>query len=337
MCRGDWHFVHYGMLADAGASMLVLEATAVEARGRISPGDLGLYSQASEDALARVVQNCRRYGTALLGVQIAHSGRKGSVQPPWLGGRPLDPSADGWETIAPSAIPFDAGWPVPREMTEDDMRDVKAAFVATAGRALKLGFDLVELHVAHGYLLHEFLSPLSNHRTDAYGGDRHRQLRFLLETAEDLRVLWPRTRILGARITGSDWAEGGLTVEDAVVCAERLKERGFDYVCVSSGGIVPGARIPAVENYQVPFAARVKRETGIPTCGVGLIAAPGQADRIIEEDQADFVALARAFLDNPHWGWNAARELGAEVRRPPQYAGADPKRWPGAVISRELD
>jgi 2,4-dienoyl-CoA reductase-like NADH-dependent reductase (Old Yellow Enzyme family) len=336
-CAGDWHFVHYGALANSGAAMLVVEATAVEARGRISLGDLGLYSDTCEAALGKVLEYCRRYGTAGLGVQLAHAGRKASAQVPWQGGKPLGLGEGAWDTIAPSALPFDTGWHTPREMMAGEMREVREAFVAGAERARQIGFDLIELHMAHGYLLHQFLSPLANRRTDAYGGSVENRMRFPLEVAAGLRAVWPEDRILGARLTGSDWAEGGLTDDDAVLFAARLKDLGFDYVCLSSGGIVPGIRIPVEPGYQLPFATKVKRATGIATCAVGLIAAPSQANAIIAEDQADLVALARAFLDNPHWAWNAALELGEEVRRPPQYQRADPKLWPGASISRELD
>ena len=334
---GDWHLAHYGALANSGAAMLIVEATGVEPRGRISPGDLGLYSDACEAALGRVVEFCRGHGTAALGLQLAHAGRKASVHVPWRGGGPLSPDEGAWETIAPSAIAFDEGWPRPREMTADDMAAVKAAFVESAGRACRIGFDLVELHMAHGYLLHEFCSPVANRRTDSYGGTAENRLRFPLEVAAELRAAWPRDRILGARVTGSDWMDGGLKEEDAVRLAAGLEKVGFDYVSVSSGGIAPSVRIPAAPGYQLPFAARVKRDTDIATCAVGLIAAPAQAERIIASGEADLVALARAFLDNPHWAWAAALELGAEVRRPPQYARADPKLWPGATMSRELD
>jgi 2,4-dienoyl-CoA reductase-like NADH-dependent reductase (Old Yellow Enzyme family) len=336
-CAGDWHLVHYGALANSGAAMLIVEATSVEARGRIGAGDLGLYSDENEAALARIVAHNRRYGTAPMGVQLAHAGRKGSVHAPWQGGGPLAPEEGAWETIAPSALPFDEGWHVPREMTRDDMAAVRDAFIASAERAQRIGFDLVELHLAHGYLLHEFLSPVANRRNDAYGGTAENRMRFPLEVAAALRAAWPEDRILGARLTGSDWLEGGLTVDDAVRLAERLKDLGFDYVSVSSGGIAPRVRIPAGPGYQVPFAAEVRRRTGMPTCAVGLIAAPAQAERIVAEGEADLVALARAFLDNPHWAWAAALELGGEVRRPPQYERAAPKHWPGATMSRELD
>jgi 2,4-dienoyl-CoA reductase-like NADH-dependent reductase (Old Yellow Enzyme family) len=334
---GDWHLVHYGALANSGAGTLIVEATAVEPRGRISPGDLGLYSDASEAALDRVVAFCRRHGTAALGVQLAHAGRKASAHVPWQGGKPLSPDEGAWESIAPSALGFDVGWPTPRKMSAAEMHAVRAAFVGSARRAHRIGFELVELHMAHGYLLHEFCSPVTNRRTDAYGGSAENRLRFPLEVAADLRAASPMDRILGARVTGSDWMEGGLTEEDAVRLAACLEDIGFDHVCVSSGGIAPGVRIPAAPGYQLPFAARIKRDTGITTVGLGLIAAPAQAERIIADGEADLVALARAFLDDPHWAWAAALELGAEVRRPPQYQRADPKFLPGATMSRELD
>ena len=333
----EWHFAHYGALANSGAAMLVVEATAVEERGRISLGDLGLYSDGCETALSRVVDYARRYGTTAMGVQLAHAGRKASAHVPWAGGGPLGPDEGAWETIGPSALPFDEGWHTPHEMTAEDLESVKAAFVASAERALRIGFDLIELHMAHGYLLHEFCSAVSNRRTDAYGGSAENRLRFPLEVAAAVRAVWPADRILGARITGSDWLDGAMTEDDAVRLAAALKEADLDYVCVSSGGISPQARVRVGPGYQVPFARRVKHGTGIATCAVGLIAAPAQAERLIAEGEADLVALARGFLDNPHWGWAAAHELGAEVRRPPQYARAAPKLWPGAAISRDLD
>ena len=326
----DWHFVHYGALANSGAGLLVVEATAVEARGRITPGDLGLYSDACEAGLRRVVENCRRYGTSALGLQIAHAGRKASAHVPWQGGRPLSPEDGAWETLAPSAVPFAPDWHVPRDMSAQDMAEVKAAFVATTERALRLDFDAVELHGAHGYLMHAFLSPLANLRDDDYGGSAENRMRFPLEVAAAMRAVWPKDRVLGARISGSDWLDGGLTVDDAAVFAGRLKDLGYDYVCVSSGGVVPRANIPVGPGYQVPLAAEVKRRTGLPTRAVGLISTPEQAEAIIASGQADCVALERAFLDNPHWGWLAAHALGADVKRPPQYERAAPKLWPGA-------
>ena len=323
----DWHMTHLGMLANSGASLLVLEATAIEPDGRISPGDLGLYNDENEAALKRVVDHCRRIGKAKLGIQIAHAGRKASVQRPWEGGVSLKPEAGAWQTIGPSAIPFDPAWHTPRAMTSKDIERVVAGFVATAKRALRLGFDEAELHCAHGYLLHSFCSPLSNRRTDDYGGSLDNRLRFPLEVAAAVRAVWPKDKPLGMRITGSDWAEGGFAVADAVVLAGRLKEIGVDFVCVSSGGLVHDQKITIAPNYQVPFAEAVKRETGILTRAVGLIAEPHQAEEIIASGKADMVALARGFLDNPHWAWHAARKLGAHVAQPDQYLRAGSQNW----------
>jgi 2,4-dienoyl-CoA reductase-like NADH-dependent reductase (Old Yellow Enzyme family) len=329
-CANDWHLTHLGMLANSGAGLVVVEATAVERRGRISHGCLGIYSDACEQALARVVAHCRHIGTAKLGIQIGHAGRKASAQRPWDGGQALAAEADPWPTIAPSAIPFGAGWHTPRAMEADDLAAVRTAFVTSAERAVRIGFDAIELHLAHGYLMHAFISPIANRRSDGYGGSRDARMRFPLEVAAAVRAVVPRRIALGARITGSDWTDGGLTPEDAVAQAAALKEAGLDFVCVSSGGIAADTRITLGPGYQVPFAETVRRGTGMPTRAVGLIATPAQAEAIIAEGKADMVAMARAFLDNPHWGWHAAQALGAEVRRPPQYLRAAPKTWPGA-------
>jgi 2,4-dienoyl-CoA reductase-like NADH-dependent reductase (Old Yellow Enzyme family) len=326
----DWHINHLGMLANSGAALLVLEATGVERRGRITHGCLGLYSDDCEAALARIVAHCRRYGVAKLGIQLAHAGRKASAAPPWDGGHPLKSGQDPWETIAPSAIAFGPNWHVPREMNADDMERVRDAFVAAAKRALRAGIDAIELHGAHGYLLHSFVSPLSNKRTDGYGGSLAARMRFPLEVAQAVRAVVPKTVPLGARITGSDWMEGGLTPDDAVTFAKALKGAGLDFVCTSSGGISAETRPTAVANTNGVFAEKIKRESGIATRTVGLIATPKQAEAIVAEGKADMVAMARAFLDDPHWGWHAAHALGAEVARPKQYLRAAPKMWPGA-------
>jgi 2,4-dienoyl-CoA reductase-like NADH-dependent reductase (Old Yellow Enzyme family) len=327
----DWHVGHLGMLANSGAALLVFEATHVERRGRITHGCLGLYSDDNEAALARVLAHCRRIGTAKLGIQLAHAGRKASSARPWEGGLGLKAGEDPWETIGPSAVAFGNAWAAPRAMTRDDMERVREAFVASAKRALRLGFDAIELHMAHGYLLHSFMSPIANHRTDEYGGAAAARLRFPLEVARAVRAAVPRAVPLGARITGSDWTEGGMTPDDAVVLAKALKEAGFDFVCVSSGGIAAETKIALGPGYQVPFAEKVRREAGIPTRAVGLIATPKQAEDILAEGKADMIALARAMLDDPRWGWHAAQSLAAEVKRPPQYARAAPKLWPGAA------
>jgi NADPH2 dehydrogenase len=327
----DWHLNHLGMLANSGAGLLMAEMTDVERRGRISHGCLGLYSDQCEAALARVVAHCRRYGSARIGVQLAHAGRKASSTRPWEGGQPLAAATGGWETIAPSAIPFGADWPEPRAMTAADIADVQEAFVTAARRAIRIGFDAIELHAAHGYLLHSFVSPVSNKRTDRYGGSIEGRMRFPLEIARALRAVMPQTMPLGARITGNDWLDGGLTPEDAVVFAKALKSAGLDYVCVSSGGITAETRPIMAANLNVQFADKVKREAGITTRTVGLIATPRQAEAIIAKGHADMVALARAFLDDPHWAWHAADVLGGDVLRPNQYQRAAPAVWPGAA------
>ena len=319
------------MLANSGAGLVIAEMTNVERRGRISHRCLGLYSDACEDALARVVAHCRRIGTAKIGVQIAHAGRKASVQTPWEGKDARGQGVpDAWETIAPSAIPFARGWQTPRAMTHEDIERVRVAFTESARRAVRAGFDAIELHAAHGYLLHSFVSPISNKRTDEYGGSLESRMRFPLEVARAVRAAVPRSTPLGARITGSDFMEGGLSPDDAVIFARALKDVGLDYLCVSSGGIGGDMRPTAVAGYNVQFAEKVKREVEIPIRTVGLIVAPKHAETIVAEGKADMVAIGRAFLDDPHWAWHAAIELGAEVERPPQYRRAEPKQWPGA-------
>jgi len=331
-CANDWHMTHLGMLANSGAGLLVVEATHVERHGRITHGCLGLYSDDCEAALAHVIDTARRYGTTKFGIQLAHAGRKASAQLPWDGGSALKPGEDPWETMAPSALPFGPGWPVPREMTAADIERARGAFVAAAARAVRIGFDAIELHGAHGYLMHSFMSPLSNRRTDHYGGSYENRMRFPLEVADAVRAVVPRTIALGARITGSDWLDGGLTPADAIACAKMLKQVGFDYVDISSGGISADARTPTTPGYNVPIAEQVRRATGIATRTVGLIVTAKQADAIVAEGKTDMVALARAVLDDPHWGWHAARTLGAEVKRPRQYLRASSTLWPGAAM-----
>jgi len=329
----DWHMTHLGMLANSGAGLLVVEATHVERPGRITHGCLGLYSDACEAALERVVAHCRYIGGAKLGIQLAHAGRKASSQRPWEGGKALPEGEDPWPTMAPSAIPFGPGWHIPRAMTEDDMAHVRAAFTDAARRAVRIGFDAVELHLAHGYLLHSFLSPISNLRNDAWGGSLDDRMRFPLDVARAVRAVVPLGTPLGARITGSDWTEGGLSAADAVVIARALKEAGLDYIDISSGGVgVGGGSLPTEPGYNVPIAEQVRREAGIPTRVVGRIVSPQHAEAIVVDGRADLVALARAFLDDPHWGWHAAQALGGEVARPPQYQRVSPALWPGAAL-----
>ena len=330
----DWHMTHLGMLANSGAGLLVVESTHVERHGRITHGCLGLYSDACEAALARVVAHCRRIGSAKLAIQLSHAGRKASSQRPWEGGKALPESEDAWPTIAPSALPFGPGWHMPRAMTEDDMARVLKAFVEAARRAVRIGFDAVELHMAHGYLLHSFISPVSNTRNDAWGGALENRMRFPLEVARTVRAVVPRGMPLGARFTGHDWLDGGLTAADAVLLTKALKDAALDYVDVSSGGVSTQgqASVPKDPGYNVPIAEQVRREGGLPTRVVGLIVSPEQAEAIVAEGKADMVALARAFLDHPHWGWHAAQALGGEVTHPPQYLRVSPALWPVAEL-----
>jgi NADPH2 dehydrogenase len=330
-CASDWHLTHLGMLANSGAGLMVVEMTNVERHGRITHGCLGLYSEANEAALARAVAHCRRIGTAKLGIQIAHAGRKASAQRPWEGGGPLSPADDAWPTIAPSAVPFGAGWPTPRAMSDDDLARLREAFADTARRAARIGFDAIELHMAHGYLLHSFVSPVSNRRNDDYGGPLENRMRFPLEVTRAVRAAVPRDTPIGARINGSDWHDGGLTPDDAVAFARALKEAGLEFVCVSSGGITAETRNPTTPGYNVPLAERVRRESGLATRAVGLIVSPQHAESIVAEGRADMVALARGMLDDPRWGWHAAHALGVEVERVAQYQRVGPKMWPGAA------
>ena len=331
---GDWHLQHLGSLSLSGAGLVIVEQTAVEPDGRITHGCLGLYSDANEAALGRVLALCRRWGSARLGIQLAHAGRKGSARLPWHGGGPLAVDNGAWPAAAPSAIPFDDRWPVPEALDESGLARIRDAHVAAARRADRIGFDLVELLAAHGFLLHCFLTPIANRRCDQYGGSFANRMRYPLEIAAAVREVWPRDKALGMRITGTDWMAGGITPEEAGVFARELRGIGLDYVCVSSGGIGPQARPAIGPGYQVPFAAAVKKASGIAVQAVGMIVDPHQAEEILATGCADSVALARAFLDDPRWAWHAADALGAEIACPPQYRRARPDQWPGALLAR---
>ena len=331
-CASDWHMTHLGMLANSGAGLVVVEATGVERHGRITHGCTGLYSDHNEAAMIRVIDHCRRIGTAKFAIQIAHAGRKASALRPWEGGGSLAATDDPWETLAPSALPFGPNWHVPREITIDEIARVRDSFVSAAERAVRIGFDAIEMHFAHGYLLHEFFSPVSNQRNDAYGGSLQNRMRFLRETAQAVRAAVPSHIALAARITASDWLDGGVAIDDAVALAKALKDDGLNYLCVSSGGLTAEARNPAAPGYNADLAARIRAEVDIPVRVVGLIVDPKQANEIVVQGKADMVALARAMLDNPHWGWQAAAALGAQVARPPQYQRAGPKLWAGRAI-----
>ncbi len=325
-----WHMTHLGMLANSGAALVVVEATHVERHGRITHGCHGLYSDANEEAIRRVLLHCRHIGSAKFGIQLAHAGRKASSQRPWEGGKGLKESEDPWETIGPSAIPYGKEWPAPREATRADMERVRDAFVNSAKRAVAIGFDAVELHFAHGYLLHSFLSPISNHRSDEFGGSLENRMRFPLEVARAVRAVVPKAMPLGARISASDWVDGGWTIEDSVTLCRALKAEGFEFICTSSGGIHFEVRAPHEVDNNASLAEKIRREAGIATRAVGLITQPQKAEEILQKEQADQIAIARGFLDDPHWAWHAAKQLGAEVKRPPQYLRVGPSLWPPA-------
>ena len=314
-----WHQVHYGMLAMSGAGLLCLEATHVEREGRITQGCLGIYSDENEAALKPVIDWVRGWMPGVkLGIQLAHAGRKASAQRPWKGGGPLT-QADApdlpWTTSGPSALAYDPekAWHTPVALDAVGLKRVKQAFVEAAERSLRLGFDVVELHGAHGYLLSQFLSPLSNHRTDEYGGSADKRRRFPLEVFEAVRRIWPTDKALGMRLSAVEWVEGGVTIEDTVETARQLKALGCDFVDVSSGGNASGQKITLGPGYHVPFSARIRKEAGIKTWAVGLITEPEQAEKIIATGEADCTAHARPFLLDPRWAWNAARTLGVET------------------------
>jgi 2,4-dienoyl-CoA reductase-like NADH-dependent reductase (Old Yellow Enzyme family) len=330
-CMNDWHFVHLGHLAYSGAGLLMVEATHVTREGRITHGCTGLYNEHNEATIARVIAHCRRVSNNPIGIQIAHAGRKASSQVPWEGRDYLRPDQSPWTTVAPSPLPFGDGWHIPRELTVNEIGKIIDAFVDSSARAKRIGFDVLELHSAHGYLLHQFLSPLSNRRSDEYGTDR---MKFPLQVARAVREVWPKERALGARISGHDWLEGGLGPEDAVAYALELERAGFDYVCVSSGGLLSHARLNLGPGYQVPLAEKVKQNSKLKVRAVGMIFDPMQAEAIIGEGKADMVAMARAFLDNPRWVWHAAEGYGVTLDYPPQYARARHDAWPGTKLVR---
>ena len=322
----DWHLVHLGGFAVGGAGLVMTEATAVTADGRISPSDLGIWDDAHVPMLRRIVNFVHEHG-AVAGIQLAHAGRKASTAPPWEGGQPVPPERGGWRPVwGPSAVPFDDGWPTPEALDAGGLREIVAAFVAATGRALAAGFRVIELHAAHGYLLDEFLSPLANRRTDGYGGDFAKRTRLLLEVVDAVRTAWPAGRALFVRLSATDWVPGGWTVDDSAELASVLRGRGVDLVDCSSGGMVPGVRIPVGPGYQLTLAEQVRRRSGLPTAAVGLITEPAQADQIVRTGQADLVLLAREMLRDPHFALRAAAALGAEGSWPSQYLRARPRR-----------
>ncbi|MGA7747553.1 MAG: NADH:flavin oxidoreductase/NADH oxidase [Candidatus Aquilonibacter sp.] len=313
----DWHVVNLGQYALSGPGLVFFEATHVSPEGRITDQDLGLYSDENEATMARVVAFIRTWARSKIGVQLAHAGRKGSTVPPWNGGGPAS-GEHAYQTVAPSAVPY-SDWQTPVALDREGLEKIRNDFVAAAERAARLGVDVIELHFAHGYLAHEFLSPLSNQRTDQYGGSLENRLRFPLELFDAVRAAWPKDKPLGVRISASDWVPGGWDVEQSTEFVRQLQKRGCDFVDVSSGGLSPDQQIELGPGYQVPFSEAIKKATGMTTFSVGMITEPAQAEEIVSTGQADFVALARGFIRNPRWVWDAADALGAESFVPPEY------------------
>ncbi|MGF0173495.1 NADH:flavin oxidoreductase/NADH oxidase [Streptomyces sp. Marseille-Q5077] len=315
----DWHFAHYAARAAGGTGLIIVEATGVSAEGRISPYDLGIWNDTQVEAFRRITSFLVSQGT-VPAIQLAHAGRKASTDRPWKGGAPVGPDAHGWQPVAPSAIPFADGHPVPNELTVAEIQDIVGQFADAARRALAAGFEIAEIHGAHGYLINEFLSPYSNHRTDEYGGSYENRTRFALQVVDAVREVWPDDKPLFFRISATDWLEDdGWTADDTVRFAADLKAHGIDLLDVSTGGNASGARIPVGPGYQVPFAARVKAETALPVAAVGLITDVEQAEKIIANGEADAVLLGRELLRSPSWARHAARELGGDVHVPDQY------------------
>ncbi|WP_028800257.1 NADH:flavin oxidoreductase/NADH oxidase [Streptomyces sp. 142MFCol3.1] len=315
----DWHFAHYAARATGGTGLIIVEATAVSPEGRISPYDLGIWNDAQVEAFRRITGFLSAQGT-VPAVQLAHAGRKAATERPWKGGAPIAPGALAWQPLAPSPLPYDEGHPVPAELTVAEIQDIVGQFADAARRALDAGFEVVEIHGAHGYLLNEFLSPHSNHRTDAYGGSYENRTRFALDVVDAVREVWPDSKPLFFRISATDWLEAdGWSADDTVRFAARLHEHGVDLLDVSTGGNASGVRIPVEPGYQVPFAARVKNETSLPVAAVGLITGIEQAEKILTNGEADAVLLGRELLRNPSFARLAARELGGDVHVPDQY------------------
>ena len=324
----DWHLIHLGQLALSGAALLTIEATAVLPEGRISWADVGLWNDATEAAIGRTLESIRRWSPMPVAIQLAHAGRKASTEVPWQGGaqiRPSDPH--GWQTEAPSPLPFAKGDHAPSALDEEGLRRVRDAFVASARRAARLGIDAVQLHGAHGYLLHQFLSPLSNRRNDGYGGPLENRMRFPLEVFDAVRAAFPPERPVTMRVSGTDWVEGGWDIEQTIAFAKALGARGCGAVHVSSGGLTPAQKIPVGPSYQVPLARVVKQAVGMPVIAVGLISEAEQAEAIVGTGDADMIAIARAILYDPRWPWHAAAALGAQVRAPNQYLRSQPRRY----------
>ncbi len=323
----DWHLIHLGQLALSGAGLLIIEATAVEPAGRISAGDVGLWDDATEAALARTLAGIRAWSDMPIAIQIGHAGRKASVQPPWRGGTQVALEDGGWDTVSASDLPFTADQRQPQALDQAGLARIRDAFAATAARSARLGFEAIEIHAAHGYLLHQFLSPLSNQRTDEYGGSLENRMRFPLEVFEAVRAATPENIPVGIRVSATDWVDGGWDLDQTIALTQALAERGVSFVHVSSGGLDPNQKIPVGPNYQVPFAREIKRVTGVPTIAVGLITEAEQAESVVATGDADMVGVARTMLYDPRWPWHVAAQLGAQVKAPNQYLRSQPSRY----------
>jgi 2,4-dienoyl-CoA reductase-like NADH-dependent reductase (Old Yellow Enzyme family) len=320
----DWHFTHINNLALSGAAMFCIEATHVESIGRITPGCLGLWDDATESALKPILASVRKHSKAAVAMQLAHAGRKGSSQRPWEGGQLIPLSQGGWQTVASSAVAHKEGEAPPLALDAAGLLRIRDAFVAAAKRAERLGIDAIEVHGAHGYLLHQFLSPISNKRTDQYGGSLENRMRYPLEVFDAVRAAFPDHKPVGIKVSATDWVEGGWDVAQTIEFAKALKTRGVDWIDASSGGVSPLQKIPLGPGYQVPLAQALKEATGLTTIAVGLITQPKQAEEIVASGKADMVALARGMLYDPRWGWHAAAELGGQIEAPPQYWRSQP-------------
>jgi 2,4-dienoyl-CoA reductase-like NADH-dependent reductase (Old Yellow Enzyme family) len=332
-CMNDWHLIHLGHLSISGAALLTVEATAVLPDGRITWADVGLWSDETEMSMSSTLDRIRRWSGIPIGIQLNHAGRKASAEVPWVGGAQIASSAPhGWQTEAPSSIPYAEGQMSPQMLDRDRLRDIRDAFVSSAKRARRIGLDLIQLHCAHGYLLHQFLSPLSNQRDDTYGGSLENRMRFPLEVFEAVRQAIP-DRPVTVRISGTDWVDGGWDIEQTCAFAAMLEAAGCDAFHISSGGLHPAQRIPVGPSYQVPLARAVKTAVGIPVVAVGLITGFDQAEAIVATREADMVALARTILYDPRWPWHAAAELGAQVQAPHQYLRSQPRRFRDLLVA----
>jgi 2,4-dienoyl-CoA reductase-like NADH-dependent reductase (Old Yellow Enzyme family) len=327
-CMNDWHLIHLGQLALSGAALLTIEATAVLPEGRITYADVGLWNDETEAALARTLKGIRRWSEMPVAIQLSHAGRKASTNVPWEGGAQIAPDhPHGWQTFAPSNIAFEDGEVAPVALDKAELQRIREAFAASAQRAARLGIDLIQIHAAHGYLLHQFLSPLSNRRDDEYGGSLENRIRFPLEVFDAVRGAFPAERPVTIRVSGTDWVDGGWDIEQTIAFAKALEARGCDAIHVSSGGLHPSQSIPVGPSYQVPLARAVKQAVGMPVIAVGLITGIEQAEAIVATGDADMIALARTALYDPRWPWHAAAELGAQVRAPKQYLRSQPRQY----------